>query len=105
GGSIEFHYFAVRDGCFDRHAIEEPREMKIRSVLCASSYFRRPIDAPRLAANRRALRDLLCRGHVRPSSGYHRRLQRVRQAAFCQLDFESILTLWFGIAHSRFCCL
>src|SRR5437899_608251 len=34
--------------------------------------------------------------------GFYRHLQCVCQTAFGQLDFESVLTLWFGIAHGRF---
>src|SRR5258705_6061039 len=30
--------------------------------------------------------------------------QSVRQTEFCELDFESILTLRFGVAHRRFAC-
>src|SRR5947207_6488274 len=35
-------------------------------------------------------------------SGCRRHFQGVCEAAFGQFDFESVLTLWFGIAHSRF---
>src|SRR5262249_35458146 len=55
--------FAVRDCRFDGNGVKRSGEVKIGGVLRESGYFAWPIDARRVAADRRSSRRLLCCCH------------------------------------------
>src|SRR6185503_4515552 len=48
---IEPGYFPVGDGRLYRHTIEKAGKMEVGGVLCSSRSFKRPLHAPRVAAD------------------------------------------------------